>query len=186
MRTPTIVSALLFVTACASRQGTVVLPDQTQETVTVTTSAGASSDVRITREDFTSRTEIDAPRHAVWTALPAVFQEIGLPKPDVDAARYIAAVDHVASRTLAGMPMSKHLSCGAGISGAHADTRRIRLTVRTAVISVSEQKTAVQIRVDATATSTDGASAAPIRCTSRGALEALIATKLRDRAGGTQ
>lgn len=187
MRTLSAVLLTVCVAACSSRQSsTTLIPVQSPEVVSVQTGDGTTKDVRIVREDFIAQTDISAPRAAVWAAVPAVYQELGLPAPKQDHTRLIAQVENfTVSRLLGNERLSKYLSCGAGISGDYADTRRIRLTVRTSLEAAGEGHTTVFSRVEAIATSTEGASAQPINCFSRGPLEAAIANKLRARVAGS-
>jgi hypothetical protein len=168
----------------ATQQETTIVPLPREDVVRVPT-GDATADVRLQREDFIARADLDAPRAAVWEALPAVFTEIGLPQPVMDRTRWIAIVDqYTLTRTLGKQPLSRFLSCGHGMSGEHADTRRIRLTVRTTLQSSTPDRTVVLTRVEAVAHAIDGTSTAPTECTSRGPIENMIASGLRSRVAG--
>jgi hypothetical protein len=172
------------VTGCAASQRETIVPLPRENVVRVPT-GDATADVRLQREDFITRSEVNAARAMVWEVLPAVYTEIGLPQPVLDRSRWTATVDgHVIMRTLAKQRLSRFLSCGSGMTGEHADTRRIRLTVRTSLESPSPDRTVVLTRLEAVAQPLDGTSTAPAECTSRGQLEAMIANGVRSRVAG--
>jgi hypothetical protein len=172
------------VAGCAASQRETIVPLPREDVVRVP-SGDAMTDVRIQRDDFITRSELEAPRAMVWETLPAVFAEIGLPHPVMDRTRWLATVDSYAiMRMLGKQPLSRFLSCGSGMSGEHANTRRIRLTVRTSLQSSDSDRTVVLTRVEAVAYPLDGTSTAPAECASLGPLEATIANGLRSRTGG--
>jgi hypothetical protein len=175
-------ATLLGVVGCASSQTDTTVPVPREDVVRVTTGDGSAADVRLQREDFIVRSEVNAARAAVWEAIPAVFAEIGLPAPVMDRASWIAAVeDHTIMRFLGKEALSRLISCGSGMSGEYANTRRIRLTVRTLLENPSPDRTIVSTRVEARAYAMDGTSTAPAECASRGPLEAMIRDGLRRR-----
>jgi hypothetical protein len=177
-----VAATLAGLTGCTStQQETSIVPVPREDVVRVQT-GDATADVRLQREDFISKSELGAARTAVWEAIPEVYAEVGLPQPLMDRGKWTAAVEnHVAMRLLGKQQMSRFLSCGSGMSGEHADTRRIRLTVRTMLESPSPEKTAALTRVEATAYALDGTSTAPAECASRGLLEQMIRDGLRRR-----
>ena len=95
----------------------------------------------------------------------------GTLSPDLTVARRVE--EHCAR-------MSSLLECGRGMTGAYADTHRIRLTVRT-WLEAAGSSTDVKTRVVAEASSVEG-TAGTIACSSRGQLEARIAAALREAA----
>src|SRR5690606_32833443 len=124
--------------------------------------------------DYTPGTTIDVPRETLWAILPGVYQEIGLPAPAADRSIWTVAVqNHLAMRRVGRERMSTFIDCGSGITGAFADTHRIRLSIRT-WLEPDGTGTRVTSRLNATATSTEG-RAGTIACESRGVLEARIA-----------
>jgi hypothetical protein len=139
----------------------------------------------IRNDDFVAITELDVPRSTAWRHLREVWMGVGLPEPTVDERAFtLAVVNHSTARRLGGTPLSTYLSCGRSMTGWNADTHRIRLTVHTLLEPVGTSRTRLHTRVDATAMSTEGASTSPVLCTSRGALEALIARRVAERLGG--
>lgn len=142
-----------------------------------------SVDLRITRDDVASGLTIPAPRAALWALIPAAYEAAGLPEPALDRGAWTARLqNHTATRRLGGDAMAYFLQCGNGPTGPHANSRRIRMTVQTALESLASGETRAHTRVDAIAISIEGAGAAPLQCASTGMLERRINRALRDGA----
>jgi hypothetical protein len=77
-------------------------------------------------------------------------------------------------RTLAGGQISRFLNCGGGMTGPLADNARVQLALVSMLKSVSADSTEVRTVLVGVATSLEGASRDPVRCTSAGTLEARI------------
>lgn len=180
MRSSIRIIALLSLAGCA----TAAEPNDrnvTPERVTVGRDGYQVADVTITRDDFVPDTRLPISRAALWAALPAVYDELGLPAPSVDESTWTVLVhEHAVMRTLGSQRMSSLLECGRGMTGAYADTHRIRLTVRT-WLEAAGGSTDVRTRVVADASSVEG-TAGRIACSSRGQLEAGIAAALQKHA----
>jgi uncharacterized protein YndB with AHSA1/START domain len=143
--------------------------------------------VRITREEYVARTDLEMPVERVFAALSEAYQRVGLPSPELDPAAHVAAVEGFAvTRRLQGVPLSRYLECGSGITGAYADTHRVRLYVNTALEPAGAEQTIVRTRVEATAAPTGGGGGTRT-CSSMGALELEIAQWLHKLSiiGGT-
>lgn len=173
---------LLAFTACASAAPNEEAADR--ERVVVSSGTGAQMmDVTIQRDDNMQSMVVDASRAAVWRVLPAVYEAVGLPEPAGDESIWTVAVqNHTAMRRLGGVGMSRIVECGRGMTGEHADTHRIRLSVRTWLTPVGES-TRVSTRVEAVAASVEGRGGT-LSCSSRGDLERRILTELRSRVEG--
>ncbi|HVE79818.1 MAG TPA: hypothetical protein VNA89_13195 [Gemmatimonadaceae bacterium] len=86
----------------------------------------------------------------------------------------------VVRRTLGGSPLSRFVNCGSGMTGLHADTDRIYLSVISAA-TATPAGSLVETRVQAESQDiTAGASADRVPCETTGALE----LQLHRRAGG--
>lgn len=183
-------AALVMLVAVSACAGQTLEPAGAprQAPVAVTTDDGSDSfSVRITREEFVARTDLEVPVERVFAALSEAYQRVGLPAPELDAGSYLVAVNDVrASRRLGGVPLSHYLECGSGVAGAYADTHRVRLFVNTALEAAGPDKTIVRTRVEATAAPTAGGGGTRT-CTSMGALELQIAEWLHKLSiiGGT-
>ncbi|HEX2167328.1 MAG TPA: hypothetical protein VHG09_08885 [Longimicrobiales bacterium] len=175
--------AAVALTACATADPNAI--GATEERVTMSDGGAQVLDVNISRGDPAQATQLNASREAIWLLLPEVYEEVGLPEPAMDQSTWTVAVqDHVAMRRIGSERMSQLLECGRDMTGAHADTHRIRLNVRT-WLTGNAPATEVHTRVEATATSVEG-RAGTITCTTRGVLEQRIAEALRTRLADGQ
>ena len=149
-----------------------------EDIVSVASHDGRTIIVPIQHDDYTGGGTVDAPRETLWPLLPVVYEELGLPAPAADRSIWTVAVqNHMISRRLGDVRMSELIDCGRGLTGAHADSYRIRLSVRTWLEAVGTG-TKVVTRVEPTATSVEG-RAGSFACSSRGELEVRIANALR-------
>lgn len=175
---------LVGIAACAAREPAPATRGPVEERVTITGADGAvRGDVRLTRQDYIARDVVEAPIDAVWNALPAAYEAVGLPLPQLDRANGVAILDgHVARRQVGDARMSSLVDCGGGMAGPYADTYRIRLNVTTELRPDTEG-TYVFTRVTAIGGNTSG-TGGDVECVSRGRLEVLIAEALATRAAG--
>jgi hypothetical protein len=168
--------------ACASTP-----PSPLQDPVPRTSTVGVETrssrgEVIIRRDDFVAVNELQAPRAAAWQQLLEVWEEVGLPQPNVDARSFtLTVVQGTLHRSLGRERLSTYLNCGSSMSGLNADTHRVRLTVQALLEPSGTDASRLHVRVDATAQSLEGASAALQQCTSKGTLEALITRRVRER-----
>lgn len=176
-----ILGAAVAAVGCAS--GGAPAPRATTEQV-VTVSARDDlplASVVITRDEFVSRAELAGPRDEAWRALPAVFEEVGLPRPVTDRATWTAQVrNHPVRRRLGEDRLSRFLDCGRDIGGAYADSYSIRLTVTVELREGSGEHAVALTRVDATGQRIDG-TGGTVRCNSYGTLEQRLITVLQLR-----
>jgi hypothetical protein len=115
--------------------------------------------------------------------LPGVFEELGVPVTLVDRrARMLGTRDSRVRRIGEARP-SRYLDCGSGLAGQYANIYDVYLTVVTQLLPAAEGGLEVRSQLEAAAK--DAAhSNNPVRCTSKGVLEAEIVEKLRARLGG--
>jgi hypothetical protein len=166
---------LLALAGCASTGPNEGRPRE--DLVTVGSQDGRTLMLPLKRDDYVAGGTIDAPRETLWPLLPLVYEELGLPAPGADRSIWTVAVqNHTAMRRIGGERISTLLDCGRDLTGAHADTHRIRLSVRTWLEPAAEG-TSVNTRVEASASSTEG-RAGSFSCNSRGELEFRIANAL--------
>lgn len=119
-------------------------------------------------------------------ALVATIEELGIEVTLVNPARgEVGNPRFVASRRLAGQPMSHYVSCGQTLTGLRADNDRITFNVLAVVTPLASGGSSVHTRVDATAQDMQsGNSAQVMQCTSTGVLETRIVEGMRTRTGG--
>lgn len=169
-------------TACAARSPNEGRPRE--DVVRVSAHDGRSVVVPLIHEDFVTGGVVKAPREQLWPLLPLVYEELGLPAPARDQSIWTVAVqNHTLTRRLGSERLSELINCGSGLTGANADTHRIRLSVRTWLEPAAEG-TEVRTRVEAHASSVEGL-ANSFHCSSRGELEMRIAAALQVRSAGS-
>jgi hypothetical protein len=181
------ISAGLAAAGCASSAPS-PLQDRSPQTSTVSLETqSARNELTLRRDDFVAVNALAAPVTATWRELLEVWEEVGLPEPQVDRRAFTLSVANApVHRRLGRERLSSYLNCGNSMSGMNADTHRIRLTVSALVDAAGADSSRLHVRVDAMAHSMEGASTAPVQCTSRGALESLVTRRVRERlaAGG--
>ncbi|HSK18156.1 MAG TPA: hypothetical protein VK912_03395 [Longimicrobiales bacterium] len=149
-----------------------------EDLVRVGSQDGRTIMLPIQHDDFTGGGIVEAPRETLWRLLPVVYEELGLPAPAADPSIWTVAVqNHTTSRRIGDTRMSEMIDCGMGLTGPHADSHRIRMSVRT-WLEPAATGTKVITRVESNASSTEG-TAGSFVCSSRGQLEARIANALR-------
>jgi hypothetical protein len=134
--------------------------------------------VRVVSED------LNAPVDRVWAVLPAVYQELGLATGQDDARRTVTGGANFTRRFL-GESATRFFDCGQGQFGSQiAANYTIRMTVSTTVNPGSSGGSRLDSMIEAFARSTDGANAVAAQCRTRGTLEELIATRVREKLAG--
>lgn len=151
-------------------------------TTTVGTSDGVqvmtSSEVRVISQD------VQAPVDRVLAALPAVYEQLGIPA-SADAARRTVSGATSFSRRFNGESAARYFDCGQGSFGTPiASQYAIRMTVSTTV-NPGEGGTGSKLEsvVEARAYSSDGANAVAAPCRTSGRLEQMIGTLVQGRLG---
>jgi hypothetical protein len=181
-RAPAVVAAAALAAvaaACAPAAQSPLDRQEADRTLTVQTDTWRT-DVKLRFRDDVAIADVPGSRPEVWEHLRRAWEEVGLPEPVVDRDGYsLTVMNHAVTRRLGLTSMSNYLSCGGSVSGPIADTHRIRLSVRTILEGASPDTTEVHTRVDAVATPIAGGSTASSVCSSRGVLEAQIASRVK-------
>jgi len=121
--------------------------------------------------------DVDAPAAKLWTTLPAVYDQIGLPINGVDTDKHaVVAVNFRARVQLNKVRLSQYVDCGGAgsIGGRSADSYTITFNIATQVVPVSDARATVATLVQAFGQPSSN-SGQPVHCTSTGNLEAKIA-----------
>jgi hypothetical protein len=181
MRTPLSTAALLTaLTACAGSSGSEAPSPGRTERVPIQIEYGAGTvTVDLVREEQVTTGWIDAPVEDAWRHLLGVYETIGFQVEDL--TEYVPAARHVGVslprvRRIAGERPSRFLDCGYSLTAPKADQGHVRLLLST-WLSPKDGGTTVTTRLEASARDS-GTSTAPIRCSSKGKLEQLIADRL--------
>jgi len=118
----------------------------------------------------------------VWAALPAVYEELGVPLTVVDSASlYLGSVRVTTRRPVGGLRLSMILECGTGNYGPNAERYTVQLTVVSGVRSLDAGHSTIETRVVGSA-SQNGLSNS-VKCGTNGMLEEKIVNMLRDKLG---
>jgi hypothetical protein len=127
---------------------------------------------------------VAASRDAVWAALPAAYEALGLPLSFKEDARFRLGNDQIkARRALNGVQMRTILDCGSDLNGEKAETYDIKLTIETSVAAAGD---AAEVT-----TMVSGLGRSPnfgnndITCSTKGELEKRILKHVRTTLGLT-
>ena len=170
--------ALASLSACAS--STVHTGAREAETVRIAGSQGGQ--LRVTSNAQASVTRIAFPMGKVWHALPAAFENLGIPITAVDTGTHTISNGGLKFRRVLGSaPLGRYIDCGSTQVGESADSYDVYLTV----VSQVEEDPATGLAVLHTIFES---MARPIvfsreysRCSSRGELERRLATAVTDQ-----
>ncbi len=129
-----------------------------------------------------AREKVEATPAEAFAALRAVYTELKIPRSVADSANgQIGTLRLVRTFTIGDERMSAYLNCGAGLTGANADSWRITMGIASFVRTASDGKTTVATGLVAQAEDMGGASKEPVMCGSSGLLEARIAKMVAAR-----
>lgn len=144
---------------------------------------GARLDLETFRDTRALAQSLDHPVDAVFAALPAALDTLGVPVTmRSDADRVIGTEALVVRARLAGQSVSRYLDCGRGAAGAElADTYEVTMLVLAQAIPTADGATRLLVRVDGRA-KPHAVSGNPISCATTGRLEARLAAEVDRRA----
>ena len=181
MRNLVLSASLLMLAACAAG-GARTAGTNTNTPATANTQTTQGAYIR-PRADATVAVMLPFPMQAVYDALPAVYNDLGITEVGQDpTARTVGNGRIIANRTFAGQRLSHWLSCGTNTFGNEvADNARIELSVRTTVAPDGATGSSVRTLVEATARNNRGTSADVAECGSTGRLETRITNMLQQR-----
>jgi hypothetical protein len=164
-----VVLSLALLSGCASSSGGTAKP--ASETMRV---SGAGS-LRMAAMDQTTDAKIGFPVGKVWHALPAAYEQLGIPITQADDATHTIANGGLKiRRELGKTSLSRYIDCGTTQIGENADSYDVYLTITTHVdeeptSGLSILRTTFEAMARPIAFSRDYA-----RCSSKGELEKRI------------
>jgi hypothetical protein len=172
-------AALLLVgSACASGASGERVVD-TDVTLRGAIAGDAARDqIRLTSASGASIVAIEAGVDRVWSVLPSVYQELGLPISTTDPAQKVILTLNQRIARIDGKRLSTFFRC-AGAYGNSADNGNTTVTVRTQV-QAATAGSVVRIEVQAQSNETGATTAGS--CGTMGALERLVASRVQERA----
>lgn len=113
----------------------------------------------------------------VWSLLPSVYSVLTIPVSGIDSVRKRIVGTIRARRSFRDEPVSRFLDCGHSLVGANADLYSVAIRLTTQVDPTGPGSSRVRTLIDAAGTNSAGATT---RCSSTGALEAQIVSRLRE------
>jgi len=182
-----VLSALLFVPACASSGATgapTPIATRGEDTATpVQLRRGVEGTQTVVQKGAPLGGIVDGSVQRAWAALQAAYDDVGLTVTTrVPANGMLASVEQRLVR-LNGRRASFYVDCGSDLSGPVADDAQVLLTVTSAVQAGADGTTIVGTRVDAEARPR-GRVEGVRDCTSTKRLETLILQKVREGVKG--
>jgi len=163
--------SVLLLAACAAGSGGTGVQ---QETVRVV-DAGGGVQMRTFHTAGWVTQDVAAPLDAVWSALPAVHDSLGIPVTARDESSRTIGNDGLnVRRRLGRVGLQRYLDCGSTQGGPNAETYEVHLSVRTQVLPAATGSSRVSSTVQAQARPVNFAGDW-IRCTSKNTLEKAIA-----------
>lgn len=176
MRSRNVLFALPLLAACAAApgsSGTVVTGPAPSEPAIIGTSTGTM--VRVSGDNTALAYSVSAPVERIWTALPMVYDALGIPVAHSDPATRQMGNRRIIGTRVGGEPMDTYVRCANQGAGPSAMARhRVTLSVITALQPEANGKTTMATQVSGTATPIEGTSSGAILCVSTGRLEARI------------
>lgn len=176
----------LFLSGCASPQGgaeQTAAQGRRVETVSVgSTQGGGLSAVEVETGASVVDSVVAVTPVAAWSALPGVFETLGVEATTVDArSRAIGNERFIATR-IEGRSLSDYVDCGASFGRARADQYQVTMQILVQLGRDASGGTRVRTLLDAYAQPRDVAGNA-YHCASTGRLERRVAELIARTAG---
>ncbi|MBX9929106.1 MAG: hypothetical protein K2X99_09355 [Gemmatimonadaceae bacterium] len=153
-------------------------------TVRVVGTGGGGTAVNAQAVTFANDALIKASALALWKALPAAYDSVGITFGILDAARLSGGHSDLRPRRRLGKAaLSTLLDCGSAQGAPSADSYDVRLSVLSQLTRVTDSTTTLSTLVQATARPISTAGD-PVRCTTTGVLEGRIKAVAQQLATG--
>jgi hypothetical protein len=172
----TVLLLVMIAAACASepRESSPATP----RTVRIIDGTGHVTQISTDASSSASAVTMELTPDQAWRGLLAAYDALGIPVASMDAGtRFLGANVRTRGR-LGGVRLSTYLDCGRTQGGPSADTYDVHLVVETRLQPGELETTRVSTLIEATARPSSFA-AAPVRCSSTGALERRILAEIR-------
>lgn len=141
----------------------------------VLTTAVGPEYIRATSETVASADSVVATVAQVWSVLPEVYDDLGIPLGGIDTRNRLLGSTRFQPRRIGGSRLSRYLDCGSGVGVAsYADTYAVTMSAVTHVAAGDDGRAIVQTQVHAVA-EPKAVSGDRVFCTSKGTLERRIA-----------
>lgn len=177
MRRPLTAAAVILTAACAGVSSTTdPVPTPTTRTERVVTSSGGGG-VAINTANLDNNVRLLSTGTAaqVWSVLPQVYEELGIPLTiKNDAQKVIGNEGWRTRRQIGRVPMQRYLDCGGSGNIMNAETYQINMSILTTVTVNAGGGSVVGTTVTATGRNPVTSSGQEVRCVSMGDLEIRI------------
>ena len=152
MRRLAAISAVLLSACASSSQSPSVAPQTDQPVRVINPGTSGVASMSIAQSDNPSQRLFPTSAERIWNALPAVYDSLGLPITDRNAAgRSIGTTSFKLRRKLGNTALSHYLDCGSTQGSPSADNYEVVLTVLTRLLPGAGDSTTVSTTVDALA-----------------------------------
>lgn len=176
MDRPVCAILVLVVTACSSGTGAGPTTTPTARTERVVTSSGGGGvSLNTANVDNDIRLLSTGTAAQVWSVLPQVYEELGIPiSMKNDAQKSIGNSAWRTRRQIGRVPMQRYLDCGRSGTIENAETYSITLAITTTVSANPGGGSVVGTILQATGRNPVTSSTQDVRCVSMGDLEIRI------------
>jgi hypothetical protein len=170
--------AVATLTACApstSSSDVDIAPTPTVATARVVTTEGGTVTAGAMNIDLDVKLAVTGTAEQAWTALTAVYQELGIPLSVNDAAsKTIGNTGWRTRRSIGRVPAQRYLDCGSSGTLPNAETYQLTLSIVSNVKPNPRGGAIVTTALSGTGRNPITSSSADVRCVSTGDLELRI------------
>jgi hypothetical protein len=174
---------VLALAGCTAAPAHLSTGGSSPSTTRISTAVG-DYEIQSTRDARATSHAVAAPPEQVWTALPGVYEELGIPITSINTSAMVLGNQQLSvNRRLAGERPSKYLDCGSGaINMPNADRYHLTLSLLTQLEPAPGGGTQVRSQLQGFA-KPRSVSGNPINCSTSGILEERIVELLSERVG---
>ena len=148
----------------------------------VTSSGGGGVTVATVNLDNNIRLLSTGTVDQVWSVLPSIYEDLGIPLSVKDDARKVIGNEGWRTRRSIGrVPMQRYLDCGRSGTIENAETYQIHMTIVTTVSPNREGGSVVGTIISAVGRNPLTSSTQDVRCASKGDLEVRIRDMVQQR-----
>ncbi|KPJ87764.1 MAG: hypothetical protein AMS18_14180 [Gemmatimonas sp. SG8_17] len=134
-----------------------------------------------TSEETVVSSAIDAPVESVWSVLPSVYDRLDVSLSVLDTVAMQVGNRSFKPRRIGGSRLSKYIDCGRGITATqNADAYEVTMSLLTSVKQAVGGGSVLSIEIGGNA-KPRAVSGNPVRCVSKGTLEAFMADLVREQ-----
>lgn len=181
MRTPALLALLVATATTVACGGSgsstpgAAPPPQRVATERIVTADGAMMQMNTMNIDTDVRLFSTGTVDEVWSVLPAVYAELGIPLSlNEPANKTLGNLGWRTRRQIARVPMQRYLDCGSSGTIANAETYNITMTITTTAKPNPAGGSVVSTALTATGRNPVTSSTSDVRCASTGDLEIRI------------